>query len=83
MIGLEQEENRRDAKGGRKSSHRPAHVLGAFQYPKSKTNWRGHAQRHHVIAGAPVPAEAENPSCVEVADPGGPSHLALSPSLAR
>lgn len=64
-------------------SHGPAHVLGAFQYPKSKTNRRGHAPRRHVTKGAPVPAEAEDPSCVEAADPGEPSHLALSPSSAR
>lgn len=82
-IRLAREDRRGNkTKGRRRRQHGPGHVFGGFQSPKSKTNWRGHAQRGHVTPGAPVPAEAENPSCEELIPTADISDPVLAPSLA-
>lgn len=82
-IRLAREYRRGSRTKGRRRHHGPGHVLGGFQSPKSKTNWRGHAHRGHVTPGAPVPAEAENPSCVVLIPTADTSDPVLAPSLAR
>lgn len=82
-IRLAREYRKGSKTKGRRRHHGPGHVLGGFQSPKSKTNWRGHAQRGHVTPGARVPAEAENPSCVVLIPTADTSDPVLAPSLAR